>query len=421
MDTPHALASDAAMDLMKNPVTTLIAAAYVRAPRRADAVVHVIRRYVLPALRYRIPVRRLRGRTADGSPGSMLVAGAGPNLDYMTRRFFDGSCDVEPLGFAGPLSLARRLDRLEDGDDLVLARIGWPAVALMDERYLRVPDLVDMWLEVAGPEEALRRAGSELRRNVRALSQTGLSCSISHHPADFERFYDHYYTPFVGARFGDLAVVEARAVLRRRFRFGGLMWIEKDGKAIVGQLFEPKGDVLRLLSVGTLHGREEHRNLGALEMTRLFGLEQACAAGKRWLALGGSMPSLEDGSLKKKRAWGGVLRDRENGPRELAVRWSRFNHRVARFLDDVPLVIRDGGELSSLTAMSFEAPLDPGAAFRRWRQLAPRDLHRFYIAGQGWQSTRTGTALPPPGKVWLCDPAPSRSILSSAREATGAG
>lgn len=406
---------------MTNPVTTLIGAAYVRAPRRVDALVDGARRYLMPALRHRIPMRRLRGRTADGSPGSMLVAGSGPNLDYLTRRFFDGALHVEALGWATPLTLARWLDRLEDGDDLILARIGQPVAALMDDRYLRVPDLVDLWLEVAEPDEVLRRARPDLRRNVRELRRAGLTCSLSHHPADFERFYTDYYTPFVRARFGDLAVVEIQAVLRRRFRFGGLMWIEKDGEAIVGQLFEPDGDVLRLLSLGTLHGRMEPRALGALEAPRLFAIAQAHAAGQAWLSLGGSMPSLEDGSLKRKRSWGALLRDQKNSHRDFVIRWPVFNPRVARFLDDVPLVIRDGGKLSSLSAMSSGSPLDPEAAFRRWRQLAPRDLHRFCIVGpQGWQSARAGTVRPPQGKVWLCDPGPSKSILSSAREAAGA-
>ena len=82
-------------------------------------------------------------------------------------------------------------------------------------------------------------------------------------------------------------------------------------------------------------------------------------------------------------------------------------------------MIRDGRKLSALTALSSAAPLDAGAAFGRWRQLAPRGLHRFYVvARHGWQATRAGTAPPPHECVWLCAPGPSESILASARKAT---
>lgn len=181
------------MDATPNRLTGLMARAYVRAPRGADALVHVTRRYVLPALRQRIPVRRLRGRAADGSPGSMLVAGSGPNLDYLTRRFFEGAPDVDALGWTSPLTLARRLDRLEDGDDLILARIARPLAALLDDRYIRAPDLIDLWLEVADPDEVMRRISIERRRKLRMLRRTALTWSISHRPADFELFYSDYY------------------------------------------------------------------------------------------------------------------------------------------------------------------------------------------------------------------------------------
>jgi hypothetical protein len=405
------------MDVTKSGVMGLIAGAYVRAPRGADALFHIMRRYVMPVLRHRIPLHRLRGHSADGSPGSMLVAGSGPNLDYLTRRFFDGSPQVEPLGWASPLTLARRLDQLENDDDLILARIARPFAALMDDRYIRAPDLVDLWLEVAEADEVLSRASPSVRRRVRELRRLGLTWSLSSDPADLERFYRDYYVPFAQARFGDLAIIQPQSDLHRRFRFGGLAWIRKDGEAILGQLFEPDGDVLRLLSLGAKDGREEYRSLGAFAATKLFGIEQAQATRRAWLNLGGSMPSLRDGSLMSKRSWGGVLRDRENSHRDFVIRWPAFNRRVARFLDDVPLVIRDGRGLSSLTAISSGSPVDPAAAFRRWRQLAPRGLHRFCVAtAHGWQALRAGTAPPPAGSVWLCDPCPSESILASARE-----
>lgn len=290
-----------------------------------------------------------------------------------------------------------------------------PSQRLLDDRYLRAPDLVDLWLEVADPGEVLRRAGSG-RRRLRMLRRMGLTWSISHHPADFERFYTDFYTASARARFRDLRIVQAHSVLRRRFRFGGLMWIERDSQAIAGQLFEPKGNVLRLLSVGTADGRQEYRRLGALQATILFASDHARATGKAWLGPGGSLPSLKDGSLMNKRSWGGLLREREDCHRDFVVRWPAFNRRVARFLDDVPLVIRDGRELSALTALSFASPPDPTAAFRRWRQLAPRDLHRFYVmAPHGWHAIRAGTALPPSDCVWLCDPGPSESVIASAR------
>ena len=116
--------------------------AYENAPAGADALFHLGRRYVLPLLRYAVPLVRVRGRAvADGEPGSVLVAGTGPQLLHLQRQFLAGELGTEALGACPIHALPRTLLARGGDDDLIVARVARPLAGLIfDRRFLRVPD-----------------------------------------------------------------------------------------------------------------------------------------------------------------------------------------------------------------------------------------------------------------------------------------
>src|SRR5690348_11140876 len=83
---------------------------YEDAPSSADALVHFGRRYLLPLLRYSVPLMRVRGRTlADNEPGSMLVAGSCTALLHLQRQFLVHDAEIESLGNCPIHALPRTL------------------------------------------------------------------------------------------------------------------------------------------------------------------------------------------------------------------------------------------------------------------------------------------------------------------------
>ena len=396
--------------------TDLAWRAYESAPAGTEILFHLGRRYVIPLLRYVVPVVRARGRTAaDGRPGSILMAGSGAQLLYLQRRFFIDA-EIENLGRCPVHALRRTLLAQGAEDDLIVARVArCLAGAISGGRFLRVPDLVDVWLDVHDRNRIKRGMSQVMRRTSRAILEHGFSWSDRHDPSDFECFYDNYYLPFASARHHELAVVRERPVLRRHFRSGGILWIAKDGEEIAAALYRIDGRVLTLLSLGTRNGSLEIRRQGALSAINLFTIKLALQRQLHWINLGGCMASPSDGAFANKRALGGELRDRRESHRELLVRWPRFTPRVARFLADVPLIARSRNGLAALAALPTG---EPRLALQLWRRWELPGLERVYVVtADRWQPWRKGDAPPVPGKIWLCDAAAIEEVFTSARDA----
>ena len=109
----------------------------------------------MPLLRYAMPLVRVHGRAiADGEPGSLLIAGAGAQLLHLQRQFLAGELRAEALGTCPIHALPRALLALGRDDDLIVARVARPLASLVfDQRFLRVPELVDVWIDVRDREQ----------------------------------------------------------------------------------------------------------------------------------------------------------------------------------------------------------------------------------------------------------------------------
>ena len=97
-------------------------------------------------------------------------------------------------------------------------------------------------------ETTLAHATRTVRYDVRRVLAADYHWTFSREPRDFERFYDEFYQPFVGIRFGPLAVLRERQVLRRHFRQkGGLIWLWRDDQIVGGDLVRENGHQLHAL------------------------------------------------------------------------------------------------------------------------------------------------------------------------------
>ena len=366
-------------------------------------------RYLLaPVVTPRLPALRIHGHTADGRPGTLILAGRSATLTVLGRNVLpvqNGCQELPPLSLA---RLSRELARLEREADLVVVRV--PRL-VADLAYggssIVMPESVGMRGPVVEIEARRRRYGSVVSAE-RRVRRAGLTPRPSDDPRDFDLFYESMYVPFARARFDDAAVVRPREALRRRLRQGALFWVEQAGRPVAGYVVERQGRVLHLLIFGTDLGPVLARELGLMSAIRIFAAEHAAATGAELLDLGGSMPWLADGSLRSKHLWGtGLVRTRwSNGA--LLARWQGWNPTAAAFLGLGPIVTGVGGAWEALCTLPADGPPIPEAAAAAARRLAVAGLARIgVIAELGWDGLAPPTATPP---LVLLEPGSSRAV-----------
>src|SRR3954453_15273071 len=97
----------------------------------------------------------MRGRAVPaGEPASLLAAGARPQLLHLQRQLLAGEIRTEALG-TGPIHALPPILLARGGaDDLPVARVARPLAGwIFGRRFLRVPDFVDVWIDLRHREQ----------------------------------------------------------------------------------------------------------------------------------------------------------------------------------------------------------------------------------------------------------------------------
>ena len=398
------------------PLASLAWVALEHAPRAAEPLLHAGRRWLLPWARLAFPVARHEGHTAAGEAASLIVVGQGMQLDYLSGRLCVDRAAPKKLAPAGLHRLHRYLLQALDDAGLVLALVPRALAPVLAGRdFLQAPALVDFVRSMDDADFAT--ASQSIRTSVRAIRAGPLRPRLSAEPSEFELFYDDFYRPIVEDRFGALAVGQPRRVLRRRFRFGGIIWVERDGERLGADLFETRGSGFNMLVHGHRPGLDPASASAVGHANYLFGFDHARKLGCRWVNLGGSLPVLTNGVLRHKRAWGARAQARDETHRALLIGWRNAGPAVLRWLADCPLVVQCAAGLSAIAATTVSGPADPREAARLYRSLLPEGVDRLIVlAAAGWAERRRGTDLPAPDRLEL-RAAGSSSELRAALQA----
>jgi hypothetical protein len=379
-------------------------------------------RYLLaPLVASRLPALRVRGRTAGGRAGSLILVGRRAVLTALRRNVLlveMESQELQPLSLA---RLSRDLARLEGEADLVVLRVPRLIADLAQGgTSIVMPESVGMRAPIA-EIEARRRGSTSVISAERRVRRAGLAPRQSEDPRDFDLFYDSMYVPFARTRFQDAAVVRSREALRRRLRNGSLFWVEQAGRPVAGYLVERQDRVLHLLIFGTDVDPVLARELGLMSAIRLFATEHAAATGAEFLDLGGSLPWLRDGSLRSKHLWGANLVRRRWSNGALLVRWPAWNPTVSAFIGLAPMVRGAGKGWEALCTVPRDGPATAEAAADTARRLAVGGLARLgVIAECGWAGLAPPPATPP---LVLLEPGSSHAVQCerSARSSQAQG
>jgi len=193
------------------------------------------------------------------------------------------------------------------------------------------------------------------------------------------------YVPYMCRRHGELAVIHNVHQLRRAFRRGGMLWVQREGQRIAGGLFYQRSGVLYLVAVGTADGDPSLTKKGALAAVYFFYLQYAHRQGCTQVDLGGSPPALNDGLLRYKRKWGARLSAQPRTHYDYLIRWEQPNAQVIDYLAHRPLIFRRHRQLAAVTALKAEEVPAPELAQQIHRAWSIPGLQRICVVSSSWK------------------------------------
>jgi hypothetical protein len=216
--------------------------------------------------------------------------------------------------------------------------------------YLAVPEWVGTKSPVPDDLDKLMRSGGSIRRDMTLIRRHKFLPLVTRGSEDFETFYHSMYVPFSRTRHGELVFMRTPHDLRYRLRWGGILWMLRDGQRVAGMQFEQHRQTLDLLALGTVNGDLALVRDGAIAALYYHVIRLARELGCTIVDFRGSRPSLHDGLLRYKSKWGSILYDKADMYYDLLVRWDGVKPVVKDFLSHTGLIFRDEGRLSAIHA-----------------------------------------------------------------------
>ena len=373
---------------------------WLRVPAPARWPIRLTRLLVQACLT-RVPVVWYRGPShPSGRIAKVLVAGAEPWVKYLPARFFATAPQREPAGTVPVWALPGVLYRLRTSADVTIARVDCLSARLFfDATYLSVPEWAATWLTLPDDPYALVRGNGNVREDLRRIRRYRLEPELSHRETDFDLFYSKMYRPYVRSRYGELAALYRPVYLRHFFHRGGIVFVQKKGQRVAGQLFARDKQEFTLVAIGADTREAWSVRNGALAACYFFGIMHAHALGCTRLSFGGSRPVLQDGVLRFKGKWRAGIKGKQSSESLFMVHWNRLDGVAGEFLSHTSLMFRDSGGLSAIHSLRQDHPATQADAMAARHLLWIDGLrHLYLVSPAGWSRD-----LRPPPQTTLLD------------------
>jgi hypothetical protein len=214
---------------------------------------------------------------------------------------------------------------------------------LSGQDFILVPPSVKTVLSLAETLEQTQAAlSATTKRKIRKTVLNGYSWHIARGAESLRRFYHDFYRAFALERFGVFAHVASFQKVRRLYRTGVLVFLQRDNETVAASICRKIDGVLWFELFGrAIHsGKVLDQDSGDAMYHAL--LELAYELGCTHINFRESRPFLNDGALQYKLRWGGHLHYDHRAPRLVAVDIRCLDRdRLHPFLDHYPVVLDD--------------------------------------------------------------------------------
>jgi len=197
------------------------------------------------------------------------------------------------------------------------------------------------------------------------MDSLGISWRICGDNESARIFYKQLYLPHAQRRFGDHAVIFGLMKVRRLQRTGYLVMIFKDRELISGFICRIVGGRLVLELVGTAWTDEQPVSQVAGDAIYYVLLELARQLCCDRVDYRDCRPFMNDGVLRYKQQWGGVLSRQDTARRGIAISTPLQSPTGRRFFVGNYPIFEDGDGLSALLVLDGESP----AGLRQLKRL----------------------------------------------------
>jgi len=143
-----------------------------------------------------------------------------------------------------------------------------------------------------------------IRHRIRRANREGFGYRFSQSKEDFDTFYHHMYTPFISARYRELALLSPYGDMWRRwFRKGGLVLVTQRDRPVAGSICYVGGETCYTVEGGVLNDDPHLWQQGVNALVDWFALQWGRARGAKYLGMGHSRAWRSNGVFLYKQRW----------------------------------------------------------------------------------------------------------------------
>jgi len=289
----------------------------------------------------------LKKTSAGGSPITTLFIGKEESAYQFAYLAYS---QIEKMLYLGKF-LSSQIDpaRLPN-IEVIVANIERPfARKFLKQGYLLLPT-VDFNLDLCQSlEDIMKRMSRRRRRDIKKLECFDYSYTISrNNEKDFDFFYWNMYLPYTKKRFGKAAHIrtcfESKALCRGN---GGIVFVKKEERPVVGILFQIRGKTLYALSFGVYEGNQKFVTDLAGQAALFFLVKWGKMNGLECLNYGVSMPFLREGTFMYKKEWGMRVEER-TGDSVCALKFNSLGDGSISFLQQNAFILLNQGAMKGV-------------------------------------------------------------------------
>lgn len=221
---------------------------------------------------------------------------------------------------------------------------------------VRIPNYTALKIDLPSTLEAYYAGlGHSARDDIRRIRNAGYTYQLSQNAEWCEEFFHRYHSPAISGRFGVAGYIMSVAEMTALVTNEGCKFLKVyTGSDCVGAaMFQVTAGCLHILRLGWLDGDTKLFRNGIVSAMYWFCIQQAYQVNCNEVNFGGTPSYLENGVLKFKSKWGGVLSTTYT---KLSSRYLLLNpeHQDCRqFLQKYSLILFEKGSAFSVLSSKY--------------------------------------------------------------------